>query len=479
MIERLSYSAGLRKTITWTGIATYIGLAVLAVLFYKERVAFVDLSFHLFTILQENNLTIQNFRFGAAITQLVPLVASRMGLGLQSVAVLYSLAFVGWYAFVFAFCVWVCRAERWAAVVLMLSTLMVTHTFYWAQSELQQGLAFMVLFLAIYQRWLSDKIPSWGTPVLVLGLVTVCFFHPIIFIPFSFCCAFFVLRNREGRISHIWLLVAFLVLTYIKNKVFHTAYDTENMKRNEQLLALFPNYFSTVSFRRFIGWLLHDYYVLVVGLLAVMGYYSWERSWLKLLLTGGGFLAFAVLVTASYPGGQEEQFYMENLLLPLTVFVAVPLAFDVLPGIPGRWAVAAVVLVVAMRVTSIGLAHSPYTNRIAWARRVMQRSEHLPNRKLIIPEQGIPMDTVMMAWGTPYEFWLLSSLEGNHQARSICVSPNPQEKEWALRKPQSFIATWGVFDYAQLPPRYFPFPAQDTTSYQQITYAELMKPTNP
>lgn len=474
MFEHLSYSSPLRKTIAWAGIATYTALAVLAVVFYKERVAFVDLSFHLFTILQENNLTIQNFRFGAAITQLVPLLSSRLGLGLHSVTILYSLAFVGWYAFVFAFCVWACRAVRWGVVMLLLSTLMVTHTFYWVQSELQQGMAFMVLFLAVYQRWLLDKWPGWGVPVLSAGLFTLCFFHPTLFIPFSFCCLFFILRNEENRMSHVWLLVAMLVLTYIKNKVFHTVYDTENMKRSDQLFSLFPHYFGTHSFHKFLGWLVHDYYLLTLAWLGVLGYYAWQRQWLRMVLVGGMFLAYSVLVTGSYPEGQEQQFYMENLLLPLTVFVAVPLAFDVLPGVPTRWALGAVVVVLAVRVVSIGLTHTPYSNRVTWAHRVLHRTEKLARRKLLLPEQGVPMDTVLMTWATPYEFWLLSSLEKKHEARSICISTNPSEKLWALGKTQSFISTWGVFDYVQLPARYFPFPTTDTTSYQQATYPELM-----
>ncbi|WP_045688358.1 hypothetical protein [Hymenobacter sp. AT01-02] len=479
MFEHLSYSGSLRKTIVWSGVVTYIVLAVLAIVFYKERVAFVDLSFHLFTILQEDTLTIQNYRFGSAITQLVPLLGGRLGLSLHTVTILYSLAFVGWYASVFAFCVWGARAVRWGTVVVLLSTLMVTHTFYWAQSELQQGLVFMVLFLAVYQRWLVVKWPGWGVPALSIGLFTLCFFHPTLFIPFSFCCLFFVLRNRDSYTSYLWLLGAMLALTYIKNKVFHTPYDIDNIKRTDKLFSLFPNYFNTYAFQRFLNWLVYDYYLLSLGLILVIAHYAWQKQWLRMALSGGAFLAYALLVTGSYSEGQEPQFYMENLLLPLAVFVAVPLAFDVLPSLPARWAAGMVVMVLALRLLSIGFAHVPYSNRVAWAQRLLHHTENLPNRKLLLPEQGVPMDTVMMTWATPYEFWLLSSLEEPQQARSICISSNPDEKMPFLNKPQSFLATWGLFDYSQLPARYFPFPTTDTTSYKRTTYAELMPSGGP
>jgi len=475
MLDPLSYPDPLRKTVTWAGLATYTALAVLAVVFYKERIAFADLAFQLFTILQENNMTIQNMRFGAAITEIVPLLSGRLGLGLKTITVLYSLAFVGWYAFVFAVCIW-SRATRWALVMLLLSTLMVTHTFYWAQSELPQGLAFMVLFMAVYQRWLLGRWPVWGLPVLTVGLFTLAFFHPTLFIPSCFCCLFFILRDKQGRADYAWLIVTLLLLSFIKTRVFHTGYDTENLKRTAQLFTLFPHYFSTTSFQKLLGWLVTDYYALTLGLLAVLAYYGWQRQWLRLALVGGSFLAYSILVTGSYPNGQEQQFYLENLLLPLTIFIAVPLAFDVLPTVPLRWAVGIVVLVVLVRVAHIGLAHSPYTDRLHWAQRVLRRTEHLPQRKLLFADQDIPMDTAMMTFATPYEFWLLSSLEKPYQARSIVICGNPDEHSGDLDKKNAFIAAWGVFDYAALPPKYFSFSAADTTTYRRADYKQLVTP---
>ncbi|RYU78925.1 hypothetical protein [Hymenobacter persicinus] len=97
-------------------------------------------------------------------------------------------------------------------------------------------------------------------------------------------------------------------------------------------------------------------------------------------------------------------------------------------------------LVLLVRVVHIGLVHKPYSERLQWAEHVLRRTEHLPQRKLLFADKDIRMDTVMMTFATSYEFWLLSSLEKPYQARSICISGNPDEHAGGLNKRQAFIA---------------------------------------
>lgn len=90
-----------KKQILIIGIFTYGVLLILSILFYKERTAFADISYHLFAILKDGTFAIQNNRFGAAITQLVPLVGSKLGLSLKAIAISYSIAFALLYLLIF------------------------------------------------------------------------------------------------------------------------------------------------------------------------------------------------------------------------------------------------------------------------------------------------------------------------------------------------------------------------------------------
>lgn len=59
----------MQQAIYRIGSLTYIVLGILALVFYLERTAFLDISFHLFYILKDGDFAIQNNRFAAALTQ--------------------------------------------------------------------------------------------------------------------------------------------------------------------------------------------------------------------------------------------------------------------------------------------------------------------------------------------------------------------------------------------------------------------------
>jgi hypothetical protein len=84
--------------------------------------------------------------------------------------------------------------------------------------------------------------------------------------------------------------------------------------------------------------------------------------------------------------------------------------------------------------------------------------------KQVIPASKIPLDTMVMTWGLPYEVWLYSTAE-LHRTASIAVLDNPESMRWAKDDPKVFLTTWDVISYAQLPARYFIF-SDTTTTYQ-------------
>jgi len=59
------------KRIYNAGFACYALLAILAVIFYKERTIFTDTSFLLFQIIRTGAFAIQDMRFGVVLTALL------------------------------------------------------------------------------------------------------------------------------------------------------------------------------------------------------------------------------------------------------------------------------------------------------------------------------------------------------------------------------------------------------------------------
>lgn len=453
-----------RTAITWLGIGTYTVLIVLAIVYYLERTAFVDISFHLFSLITSGTWAIQNFRFGALFTQAVPLLGIHMGLSLHSLALLYSLVFLILYASIFWIVVRVLRQPRLGLLLLGYHVVMVTDTFYWIQSELSQGVAFLILYFAVLFRIDQDPMerskPVWSMvhPVVLFMLV---FFHPLMLFVFGFLWIYFwhtrALDRRLLGISG----GAFGSMYLIKHLFFKTPYDTQSMEGMGNLVRFFPHYDEVPTMIAFAGDLVHDYTLMLGGLFILLIWAVAWRKWMILVMVFGSFVGYTLLVNCSYPD-DTVKFYRENLHLPLAIFVLTPLILQVLPARPPRAAWLGIGVICLIRLVHIQQAHEPYTARLDWMRQFLQ--DH-PGQKLIVDDRLLPADTLLMTWASPYEFWLLSTLETG-QTASVLLTDQPQEFVWAAGMPDQFIAKWGVFPYDHLPGQYFQF--RNNVPYQVI-----------
>ena len=122
----------------------------------------------------------------------------------------------------------------------------------------------------------------------------------------------------------------------------------------------------------------------------------------------------------------------------------------------------AFVLIMLTGIVRIYYYHIPITNRLNWQRTFLAKHE---GKKLIVHERHAPMDTLMMSWGSAYEFWLLSTIETGETA-SIAISNNIDSLITPPGKIKSFITEYGGYPYAMLPERYFKF--TDTVSTYEV-----------
>src|SRR5690242_15572307 len=80
----------------------FLLLLVGAAYFSLERILFSDASFILFRLINLHGLQIQEHRYGSAITQGIPLLASRLHMPLKAIVFLYSVSFNLFYLVVAA-----------------------------------------------------------------------------------------------------------------------------------------------------------------------------------------------------------------------------------------------------------------------------------------------------------------------------------------------------------------------------------------
>lgn len=455
----------MNRSLNIIGTITYTILAILALVFYLERTAFVDISFHLFYILKDGTFAIQNNRFGAFMTQIIPLIGSKLGLSLNAIMKFYSVGFVLFYSGIFFIITTLLKAPKFGLAMLLLSTLMVTDTFYWIQSELPQGLAFMVLYFSIlYTVGNHKKYKNWVThPLIAVMTMMLVFFHPLLVFPFLFCSIFFYLNDNASKDYLKGGLLLYCILLLIKTLFFKTNYDSAAITGASNITNLFPNYIFLHSNKQFLLDIVSKYLLLILMLLGMTYFYIRGRQFLKASLMVSFFIGYLFLVNVSYPDGAAS-FYMENLYLPLSVYVIVPFAFDFKIKNQVQYNIL-LILILVISIARIGIHHHPYSDRINLLKHYLHDTEGLTQKKLIISDAKFPMDSLMMSWATPYENWLLSTIS-DHETRSVMITDNVDEVAWTMEYNNKFVTKWGSFDYSELPQKYFIL--KDTTRYSIV-----------
>ncbi len=451
------------------GTFVYAFFLFLAVYFFIERTAFVDIAFHLFSIFKDDGFAIQNNRFVAFITQLFPLISFKLGVDLKLIAIFYSVSFVILYAAIFYIITVVLKSWRFGFAMILMNTIMVTHTFYWIQSELQQGLAFLVLFFAVLYHFLerTDKEKNFFLEwVLVILIFFLVFAHPLMIFPFTFLALYFAVSKKEHFKNYLYYLFLFLSFFAIKYVFFKTYYDSNAMLGLDNIKRLFPDYFTLESNKKFIKYVISDYYFLPIAVVFVSVFYIVKKQYLKFILTSGSFMFYLMLVNVSYPNG-ADQFYIENLYLPLSIFIVFPLAFDIIGRIKPVYFSLIFSVFLIIRLADIYGTHEIYTERVNFLSHLIEDSDKSESKKLIIQETEEIKKKTIMSWSTPYEIWLLSTIK-NGKSSSIIITENAKDLEWTLPYNNKFVTRWGAFDYSKLPSQYFIF--QDTSKYVIETF---------
>ncbi len=457
----------MRKQSLIFGTFTYVFFLFIAIYFFMERTAFIDIAFHLFSIFKDNDFAIQNNRFVAFITQLFPLLSFKLGIDLKYIAIFYSMSFVILNATIFYIVTTVLKSWKFGFAMILMNTIMATHTVYWIQSELQQGLSFLVLFFGLLYYHLentyndNDKRKLFIEGLLVILTFFLVFAHPLMIFPFTFLSLYFAIIKKERINNYLYYLFLFLFLFAVKSVFFKTHYDSNAMSGISNIKKLFPNYITLESNKKFLKYVISDYYFLPATLLFISIFYIVKKQFVKFILILGSFIFYLMLVNISYPNG-ADQFYIENIYLPLSVFLVFPLSFDIIGNIKPKYFSLILSVFLIIRLADIYDTHSIYTDRVNYLNNLIVESDKSESKKLIIQENEEIKSKIIMSWSTPYEIWLLSTIK-NSKSSSIIITENTKDLEWLLPYKNKFITKWGAFDYSELPSKYFIF--NDTTKY--------------
>ncbi len=454
----------------YLGYSIFFILLILSIVFYMDRMMMPDTSFLITNILYDNALQIQVQRFVAVFTQSVPYIFAKLGLSLNTILIGYSASFVLFYTAFYSIFTEYFKEKRWAWVVLLYCTLMCTHIFYWVQPELHQGTMFILL-----SGILIHKVEKWTilTSVLLVGaILTGLYSHPLSIFPFLFMWGYLWLNRQnlaiQPRIIYISLAV-FSIFFLLKNYLLPLPYyDADASEMSRQNFRLYWKcFFKLPTLRTFFSTTyLRDYWIFIGSFLTVIGFYTYKKAWLLLLWTISFVFGYFFIITCCYPNN-VDQFYIEHLYLPMSFFVAFPLAFDILPQLKANKIAQIVILFLfIIRLLTIYNADKIYAHRVNYMQGIIEKTAHDTNKKLLIQDNLIDKRHFIQTWGTAYQALLQSAITSPNDCRQIMFTAQNSYFEFAKDKKNIVLMEFDTLIYQKMPKQYFNI--QDTSIYQIV-----------
>lgn len=446
-----------RKGVFILGLIAFSGLLFLCNYFYLERTVCSDMAYHIFVLAQTKWFAIQNYRYGAGLSQSVPLLCMKLGLPLKLMLRYYSLSFYLWYSIYFVVLLFALR-QNVIALLLPLSLVIITSdVYYWAQTELPQAMAFLILTLGVITAFCSGSgWPAiWKIVVLAACLVTSIFFHPLIVFPLVFALLYFYLnRNLTGG-QLLALFIGTVAVLAFKSLFFKVGeYETKKYDGLNNFVSLFPDYFSIVSNQFTLSEIYSNYIFLSVALLLLIVFYAWRKYWTKLLLLVLFVFSYTMLCNVAHPE-LGRGIYLQNMHLLLTVIILLPFLMEVAPLVNKKYLLVVFLVVIVVRLGVIYNVNDSYSIRLNFIKRLVATARQYPGSKFCISNESILPSEYSEPWALSYETLIFSSLNSADSSLTVVTNNYCVERPLMVNGTNFFINPYCDPNIQHIPAEYF------------------------
>jgi hypothetical protein len=468
--------------------AAHIAVAALGVLllgafiFFKERVFFADTSFLAQTIINDRHLNILEKRYGSFITQIVPYIGANLHLPLTLVLVAYAVSFNLFYFTVAAIIVYRYKQYMLGILMSLYYFLIVSDSFFHANDEIHQGIAWMFLFFAvtIHAGGRRQSLLFIFLPFLLLAFLAISS-HFLAIVPTAFLWIYFIIEKKGWPYpKKQTLLLSILLIVIVALKFWLSRsleYENNNLHNvtHVSLKDIYMAFTKPVVYMFFYRCIFNYWLAIAVFIISIV---SLVKSKQKALLawTLLSFIGYIILIGLAF-GDLDKDFslyYVETEWESIGIIISAPFVFTFLPKINASRASALLIIIFAVRLIYISTAIPEFHWRLKFKENVLaqMRKKHIP--KLALYTDDYYRTKCIQSWSFEFETIMESAIDGDKpQLTFFFVNRDDQKTLNNIKSPNGFYNGWSVCPQSQLNPRYFSI---DTTRpYTVMSYGDLMK----
>jgi hypothetical protein len=468
------------KPLKYVIICLFAALLLGAVVFFKQRMLFLDAPHTLFRIINDNSIIITVGRYGSFITQLLPWLGAKIHLPLTLLMLLYSVSFNLFFLTIALLLIYKYHRTDLALLFAFYLTLITSDTYFWTNNEVHEGIAWLMLAFAINAFSSAHNRPL----IILLPLFLITFYlaictHPLVMIAAAYLWLFYWIKGdnwpytRQQSVGYTILLVMIIAAKYYQSS--HNWYDGDKMEvvKNIQLSKIITIY-KAPQFKWFVNSCIHDYWlfslIFIIGNLALLASKKYALFVLSIVFSFG----YVILICLTYWDLHSLRFYIESEYMPLATIGAAPFIYFALPLLRKKQAAAVVAGLLFLRLTAIVWASPYFTARVALLEAVNQKMREKHITKALMPDNDKTVDSMLvMSWGLPVESIMLSKMDGDMPQNTIYIADTNSLNTLRNSGHDTLLASFEKRTMKNINSCYFSF---DTSSpYKVITYTQLLR----
>lgn len=443
---------------TALGHLSFLILLIASVYYFKERTLYSDTAFQLFKTINFEKINVEAYRYGAILPQLPVLFLVKLGVGLKSILIAFSVAFIALYYLIFLICTKLLKNTAAGLSIIFTLIMCISESFFFPVTETHQSLVFSILLFAILQ-YPSFRY-SWIQMLLATIVIAVSFLaHPVALYPISFIIGYSAIDKKQLRSFMPYFLLV-LIIGMAVAKVMLTPKNTyegdlfsEFLKSPSMIFDL-PNFYSTNFFiKRIFGLYL---WVVILELILVV-YLIFKKEYLKLFWQVSFPVFFLLISLLTYNKGYSDML-MERSFMPLALLVSIPLLNEIIEH-DNRYKIYKLTflsLIIVFSFNTIYEQGKVFRDRTRFNLEVLTKTAKLPNRKFIVESSELQKHHYT-GWSYSFETLLLSSITDDMPMQTIFPANNIDEVSKYKEHNDVFLGAdfWMEWSIDQLNQKYF------------------------
>lgn len=427
-------------------------LSFLAVYYYKERMLPFDNAFYVFKLIHFNGFNIENGRWGAVPTQILPLIALKLNASLKTIMQLYSLNILLFHYVCFLIIRYIIK-DKWFALILALSlVLLYRYTFYYSASEVHFGFGITAIIGALLNKNIanySNKKKLFWSMLVLFGTLYLLYTHMlfVFYVPLFYLTSWLI--NKENRKEKVFYGVFVLNIALVLVKILSIksdSYDASKIPSLKFIIEQLPNLSNLPSYLFFKEFYETYYYPLIpiIIIVSILGL-LYKKKFFTFLACTAFAIAFSILIIVTYYRG-ESPVVQENYWILLGIVIAFVLTEGVLKHIKPIFIAIILLGVFSYSSYKIWKCHFLYKQRNEYFERVNAEIRKQGIRKGIVSERNIDWGKIISRWDNAFETLLLSSIDSPDSATTFFLASNMNQYDSLLSSPDLFVSV----DFAPL-----------------------------